>query len=96
MEGENSSSSSQRASRGRRQGGPDRGHCDRRARYAGGVYIQSASPLEMQNADTPILPVLYCGPAELVPVENMVIGPCCSPGSPDIEFVRADRLATYK
>ena len=34
----------------------------------------------------PILPVPYCGPAKLVPVENMVIEPSCSPGSPDVEF----------
>ena len=88
MEGENSSSSSQRASCGRHQGGPDRGHRDRHARcHAGGVYSRSASPLEVQLADTPILPVPYRGPSELVPVENMVIKPSCSPGSPDAEFI---------
>ena len=88
MEGENSSSSGQRASCGCRQGGPDCGHRDRRARrHAGGVYSQSTSPLEVQRADTPVLPVPYCGPSELVPVENMVIEPSCSPGSPDAEFV---------
>ena len=88
MEGENSSSSSQRASRGCRQGGPDRGHRDRRACcHAGGVYSRSASPLEVQRADTLVLPVPYRGPSELVPVENMVIEPSCSPGSPDIEFI---------
>ena len=37
--------------------------------------------------DTLILPIPYCGLAELVPVENMVIEPSCSPGSPDTEFV---------
>ena len=89
MEGENSSSSGQRASRGRRQGGPDHGHRDRRARrHAGGVYSRSASPIEVQRADTLILPVPYCGPSELVPVENMVIEPSCSPGSPEAEFVK--------
>ena len=89
MEGENSSSSGQRASRGRRQGGPDRGHRDRRARcHAGGVYSPSASPLEVQRADTPILPVPYRGLSELVSIENMVIEPSCSPGSPDTEFVK--------
>ena len=91
MEGENSSSSSQHASRGHHQGGPDCGHCDHCAhRNAGGVYSWSASPLAVQRADTPILPVLYCGLAELVPVENMVIEPSCSPGSPDIEFVEGN------
>ena len=79
MEGENSSSSSQRASRGRRQGGSDRGHRDRRARrHAGGVYSRSASPIEVQCVVTPILPVPYCGPSELVPIKNMVIEPSCS------------------
>ena len=51
------------------------------------VYSQSTSPFEMQHADTPILPVPYPGLAELVPVENMVIEPSCSPGSPDVEFI---------
>ena len=88
MEGENSSSSGQHASCGRRQGGPDRGHRDHHAlRHTGGVYSQSASPLEVQHADTPILPVLYRGPAKLVPIKNMVIKPSCSPGSPDAEFI---------
>ena len=88
MEGENSSSSGQCASRGHRQGGPDCGHHDHRARrHAGGVYSRSASLLEVQRADTPILPVLYRGPSELVPVENMVIESSCSPGSPDAEFI---------
>ena len=89
MEGENSSSSGQRASCGCHQGGPDHGHRDCHAHHhAGGVYSQSTSPLEMQRADMPILPILYCGPAELVPVENTVIEPSCSPGSPDIEFIK--------
>ena len=88
MEGENSSSSGQHASCGHCQGGPDCGHRDHRARcHVGGVYSRSASPLEVQRADTPILPVPYCGPSELVPVKDMVIEPSCSPGSPDAEFV---------
>ena len=88
MEGENSSSSGQRASHGRRQGGPNCGHHDCHARcHAGGVYSWSASPLEVQHADMPILPIPYRGPSELVPVENMVIEPSCSPGSPEAEFV---------
>ena len=88
MEGENSSSSGQRASHGCRQGGPDRGHRDRHARrHAGGVYSQSASPLEVPRADTPVLPIPYWGPSELVPVENMVIEPSCSPGFLEAEFV---------
>ena len=74
MEGENSSSSGQCASRGRCQGGPDCGHRDRRARrHAGGVYSRSASPLEVQHADTPILPVPYRGLSELVSIENMAL-----------------------
>ena len=89
MEGENSSSSGQCASHGRRQGGPDHGHRDRRACcHAGGVYSRSASPLEMQCADMPILPIPYHGPSELVPVKNMVIEPSCSPGSLDAEFIK--------
>jgi hypothetical protein len=45
MEGENSSSSGQHASWGRRQGGPDCSHCDRRARRrAGGVYTLGTNP----------------------------------------------------
>ena len=88
MEGENSSSSGQCASHGRCQGGPDCGHHDHHTRcHAGGVYSRSASPLEVQHADMPILPIPYCGPAKLVPVENMVIEPSCSPGSPDAEFI---------
>ena len=88
MEGENSSSGGQRASHGCHQGGPDHGHCDHRAhRHAGGVYSRSTSPLEVPRADTPILPIPYRGPSELVPVENMVIEPSCSPGSPDAESV---------
>ena len=49
--------------------------------------MTSASPLEVLCANTPILPIPYRGPSELVPVENMVIEPSCSPGSPDAEFV---------
>ena len=41
----------------------------------------------MQCADTLILPIPYHGLAELVSIEDMVIEPCCSPGSPDVEFV---------
>ena len=89
MEGENSSSSGQHASCGRCQGGPDCGHCDHRAHcHAGGVYSRSASPLEVQCADTLILLIPYRGPAELVPIKDMVIEPSCSPGSPDAEFVQ--------
>jgi hypothetical protein len=88
MEGENSSLSGQCASHGRCQGGPDCGHRDHHARcHAGGVYSWSTSPLEMQHADTPILPVPYWGTTQLVPIENMVIKPSCSPGSPGVEFV---------
>jgi hypothetical protein len=88
MEGENSSSSGQRASRGRRQGGPDRGHRDRRARRrAGGVYSRSASPIEMQRADTPILAPSHNPITMLIPLEEVVIEPRCSPGSPGVEFV---------
>ena len=89
MEGENSSLSGQHASHGRCQGGPNCGHCDCHACcHAGGVYSQSTSPLEMQCADMPILPVLYCGPTKLVPIENKVIEPSCSPSSPGVEFVK--------
>jgi hypothetical protein len=74
MEGENSSSSGQRASRGRRQGGPDRGHRDRRARRrAGGVYSRSASPIEMQRANTPILAPSHNPITTLIPLEEVVI-----------------------
>ena len=79
MEGENSSSSGQCASHGCYQGGPDGGHHDSRAHHhARGVCSQSASPLEMQCANMPILPIPYCGPAKLVPVKNMVIEPSLS------------------
>ena len=88
MEGENSSSSGQRASRGRRQGGPDRGHRDRRARRrAGGVYSRSASPIEMQRADTPILAPSHNPITALIPLEEVVIEPRGSPSSPGVEFV---------
>jgi hypothetical protein len=89
MEEENSSSSGQCASQGCHQGGPDHGHRDRHARcHAGGVYSWSASPLEMQRANTLILSVPHHGITTLVPLEKVVIEPCCSPGSPGVEFVK--------
>jgi hypothetical protein len=85
MEGENSSSSGQRASHGHCQGGPDHSHCNHRAHcHAGGVYSRSTSPLPEQHADTPILPILHRGITTLIPLEEVVIEPCCSPG---VEFV---------
>ena len=80
MEGENSSSSGQHASHGH--------HDHHTCHHAGGVYSRSTSPLEMQHANILILPVPYCGPAKLVPIENMVIEPSYSPGSPDVEFIK--------
>jgi hypothetical protein len=88
MEGENSSSSGQCASQGHRPGGPDHSHCDRRAcRRAGGVYSWSASPIEMQRADTPLLAPSHNPITTLIPLEEVVIEPRCSPGSPGVEFV---------
>jgi hypothetical protein len=88
MEGENSSSSGQHASCGRRQGGPDCSHHDRHARRrAGGVYSRSASPIEMQCADTLILAPSHNPITTLIPLEEVVIEPCCSPGSPGVKFI---------
>jgi hypothetical protein len=89
MEGENSSSSGQRASWGRHQGGPDRSHRDCRARQrAGGVYSRSTSPIEMERADTPILAPSHNPITTLIPLEEVVIEPHCSPGSPGVELVK--------
>ena len=88
MEGVNSSSSGQHADHGCHQGGPKHGHCGCCACCCTGrVYSDgwSPSPLPVQHADTPILPVLYCGITELIPVEDMVVELHCSPG---IEFVK--------
>jgi hypothetical protein len=88
MEGENSSSSGQHASRGRRQGGPDRNHCDCVARCrAGGVYSRSASPIEDACDNTPILAPSHNPLTTLIPLEEVVIEPRCSPGSPGVEFI---------
>jgi hypothetical protein len=87
MEGNNSSSSGQRASHGHCQGGVECGHRDRHARHrAGGVYSRSASPIEMQHADMPVI-APHQGITVLVPLEEVVIEPRCSPGSPGVEFV---------
>jgi hypothetical protein len=59
------------------------GHACRRA---GGVYSRSASPIEMQHANTLVV-APHRGITALIPVEDVVIEPRCSPGSPGVEFV---------
>jgi hypothetical protein len=51
------------------------------------VYSQSTSPLEVQCADMLILPVPHQGITALVSMEEVVIEPHCSPGSPGVEFI---------
>jgi hypothetical protein len=44
----------------------------------------------------PILPVPYQGTTVLVPMEVVVIEPCCSPGSPGVEFVEGSSKEKVK
>jgi hypothetical protein len=88
MEGENSSSSGQHTSQGCHEGGPDHSHSDCHARRrAGGVYSWSTSPIKMQRANTPILAPSHNPITALIPLEEVVIEPRCSPGSPGVKFV---------
>jgi hypothetical protein len=48
---------------------------------------RSASPIEMQHTDMPILAPLHNPITTLIPLEEVVIEPRCSPGSPGVEFV---------
>jgi hypothetical protein len=50
------------------------------------VYSRSTSPIEVQRADTPII-APHQGITTLVPLEEVVIEPHCSPGSPGVKFV---------
>jgi hypothetical protein len=42
----------------------------------------------MERANTPILAPSHHEITALVPLEEVVIEPCCSPGSPGVEFVK--------
>ena len=44
-------------------------------------------PIEMQRADTPILAPSHNPITALIPLEEVVIEPRCSPGSPGVGFV---------
>jgi hypothetical protein len=49
------------------------------------VKARTPTPLPVQCADTPILPILYHGVTKLIPMEEVVIEPCCSLG---VELVK--------
>jgi hypothetical protein len=50
----------------------------------------------MQCAGTPILPIPYQGTTVLVPMEEVVIEPHCSPGFPGVEFVEGNSEGKVK